>query len=79
MKQTFIAWMCIVAMACAGVNPHTADRTDNALIGAQHQVALEKCLNDAVATLQTTQDQDKADTEYTACANAADVKYGRKP
>lgn len=82
MKQYFIAWLCVLALACSHLscaqNLHTVDRAENAAIGAAHQIALEKCFTNAVATVQTTQDRDKADAEYKVCADAADKAAGRK-
>jgi hypothetical protein len=79
MKNTAILWMCLAALVASNCKPaHTAERLDNAAIAAQYSAALSKCVDDAVATAQTTHDHDKAAAEYAACAHAADVKFGRK-
>lgn len=78
MRQSIIAWLCIFAMACGATNLHEAERADNAAHGTTHQIDLEKCLNGAIATFHTTQDHDKADVEYKACADKADKAAGMK-
>ncbi len=81
MKQSIVAWLCILAMALSnqGCKPeHVVDRANNSAIGVTHQIDLNKCFDAAVATYQTTQDYPKASQEYTECADAADKKAGRK-
>jgi len=81
MKQTFVAWLCLAALVLTNSgcpNPHTAERIDNASISAQHDAALNECVNDAIASVQVGEDFDKVQAEYNACADAADKKYGVK-
>lgn len=83
MKQTFVAWLCLVAVVlthsgCLTKDPHTADRIDNALISAQHDAALDECVNDAIASVQVGVDYETVQAQYQECADAADRKYGLK-
>ncbi len=83
MKQTLVIWACLAALVLSNTgcpqNAHVPERIDNAAISAQHDVDLNKCVDDAIATIQTTGDYDKAQADYIVCADAADKKAGLKP
>ncbi len=82
MKQSFIIWVCIIMFAINGTNckpSHIADQTENASIAAQYAAALDACVTEAAATIQTTGDYEKAQAEYKVCAEAADKKFGLGP
>ncbi len=76
MTRNFILvwWTCLVI----GCVDHAQARIDNASTATAHKLAVEKCVDDAIATLQTTGDGDKAGDEYILCADAADKAAGRK-
>ncbi len=76
MKQSIVAWLCILAMACQG-NNHGAERADNAVDAAKHQIALEVCIQKAIETNQT-EGGNKAFAEYVVCADKADKDFGVK-
>lgn len=68
-KQILIAWLCLAALAGSNCKPsHTADQVDNANKAAQYTIDMEQCYQDAVETVQTTQDYDKAQADYQVCA-----------
>lgn len=68
-----MAWLCLVA----GCFDHASQHVENAGISTAHAAALTKCLDEAIATRQTTNDADLAGDQYVACAEGADKKYGR--
>ncbi len=76
MKQTLVLWLCVFVMGCP--NPHTAEHLDNAAISAQHDIALAACVDAAIASIQVGEPHDKVQSEYDACAAAADAKFGKK-
>lgn len=79
MKQSLIAWVCVLVMAFGcSKSAHVVERAENASIGVRHQANLDKCFDDLVATVQTTQDHEKASAEYKVCADAADKDAGAK-
>ncbi len=81
MKQTFVAWLCVLALGLNHCHPndtHVPERLVNASIAAQHQAALDSCFDDMIATVQTTGDEDRAMAEFDACADKADKTYGVK-
>ncbi len=67
-----------LTVGCAK-NAHVAERAENTAIGVAYQAALEKCVDEAIATAQSTGDADLAASQYDACAKAADQKFGRTP
>lgn len=83
MKQNLILWAFLAALVASNAgcpqNAHVPERIDNAAISAQHDVDLNKCVDAAIATVQTTGDYDKAQADYNVCADAADKKAGLKP
>lgn len=62
-------WVCLL-LGC-----HAQQHAENIGRSSGHVVDLEKCINEAVATYQTTGDPHKANAEYVACADAADEKW----
>ncbi len=79
MKQTFVPWLCLVALIISNTgcppSAHTVERIDNITISAQHDAALNDCLNAAIASVQVGEPDSKVQADYTACADAADKKY----
>lgn len=81
MKQTFVAWLCLLALGlnqCHPVDIHAPERLVNASVAAQHQAALDRCLDEMIATVQTTGDESRAADEFDACADRADKAFGLK-
>ncbi len=60
--------LSIAAMSIGCAAGHTAERAQNAATAAGYEVDLELCLKNS-----------KTLAAYTACADAADHKWGRKP
>ncbi len=77
MNQYLVFWACLLVFAVGCPNLHTADRIDNAAISAQHDIALNACLEAEAKELQAKVDKVTAHTHYVACANKADKDYGR--
>jgi hypothetical protein len=74
MKQSIVAWLCILALAVAGNTSCYVDatkRANDAGISVYHQIALDKCFDDAVAAYHITQDLYGTEREYSKCAASA--------
>lgn len=66
-----------IATSNSGCVPHAEERGENALIAARYQIALEKCVDKAIASLADGGNRDVAGDIYVACAEKADAASGR--
>lgn len=78
-----IGSVCLLALAGIlsfgpGCVPHAEERAENALVAGQYQIALERCVDKAIASLADGGDRDVAGDIYVACAEKADAVSGRK-
>lgn len=76
MFRNFIIGACL-ALSAACI-PNAAGRAETAATAAVHQVALEKCIGDAMNSIKAGSDQKKTGDDYAKCADAADKASGKK-